>query len=166
MSVKIGPTPGYPEEFTSLDSGEQPSPISYLYNSDRATYRFIDPQIDQFSFLSPIEIKGKKVIFTVNPQPILYYNNSFIKSLPELFQKVTLPQNLNQEMLDKIAIIANYLSVGKEYEYFPTSAKQQSGELTFLATKGKKYYRVTLPSFKENERAQYEEIEKEEIFFN
>src|SRR5262245_1231351 len=133
MSVQLGVNPGsgYSEELNSYCSGSSP-PISYLYNSKRTAYQFVDPQMDDYSLLPQVEINGKKVIFTINLRPTLYYDNGFINSLPDLFKKVKFPQNLKQEMLEKIAIIANYLSLGEEYQYLPTTAIQQNGELTFF----------------------------------
>ncbi len=165
MSVQIG---AHREEYVEGCHHLWPtssSCFSYLYNSDHTAYRFADPHMEDFSLLRTIEILGKKVIFTINPQRVLYYDSGFINSLPELFAKIKFPQNLNQEMLDKIAIIANYLSLGEEYKYLRTTAKQLSGELTFLVQKGEEECcRVTLPSFKDNTKTQYEVINEEDIF--
>ncbi len=45
-------------------AASEPS-ISYLYGDGGDSYRYDDPEMGNFSFLSPLEIDDKKVIFTL-----------------------------------------------------------------------------------------------------
>jgi hypothetical protein len=74
-------TSALPEDLcSSYCHGNQPS-FSYIYHSqERNNYRFEldDSEIDEFSFIPPIEIIGQKVCFTHNRQPVLYDSPLFI----------------------------------------------------------------------------------------
>ncbi len=147
-------SPSYPSYF----SGDPPG-TSYVYkNSSRQNYLFEDPKMERYSFLPSFEINGKKVIFTINTRPAIYYQQTFVYSISDLFKKIQSPQNLDSELLEKIAIIINFLSGGKEYKYLKGTAKQVGEGLTFKVLKNCTPFQVTLPSLKkENSTAIYEE---------
>jgi hypothetical protein len=132
-------TSALPEDLcSSYCHGNQPS-FSYIYHSqERNNYRFEldDSEIDEFSFIPPIEIIGQKVCFTHNRQPVLYDGQSFIYSLSDLFKKIRLPETLDSELLDKIATIANYLARGLDYEYVKGTAKQEGPKVLFCVKNG------------------------------
>lgn len=147
------------DQFAFLYTEGNPS-ISYLYSEDEQSYRFEDAEMNNFSFIPPLEIKNKEVIFTLFHQKLaLYYEHEFIHSLPDFLKKVTLPNNLNRELLDKIAIMANYLSQGTEYEYQKGTAQQQGEKLFFWVKKGDNRLRVSLPSFQNNNDIKYQAID-------
>jgi hypothetical protein len=160
MSVYLAPSLLADRFDSNFNIGNPPS-VSYLYSSNRQSYLFTDPQMDQFSFIPAIELKDKKLVFTINKKLAVYYDNTFFFSLPELVKKVQLPHSLNQELLDKIAIIANYLAQGEEYEYVTGTAKEKDSMLNFLVKKGENRCRVTVPSYRENAEITYEKIDKE-----
>lgn len=162
MSVylEMTPSPLIDSSFSSHYAIGSP-PISYLYPPDRQSYLFSDPQMDQFSFIPAIELKDKKLIFTINRRLAVYYEDTFFFSLPELLKKVKLPEGLSQELLDKVAIIANYLAQGEEYEYIKGTAKEKDHTLNFLVKKGNNCCCVTVPSYREADEIQYEKIDKE-----
>lgn len=166
-----GPTTADPETCTFRFLDTDMAPFSYLYSSPNRnheeSYLFEDPQMDEVSYLDPIVIWNKKVNFTLFHQKLaLYDGKDFILSLPDFLKKadfsskVSLPNNLSQELLDKIAIIANYLHQGKEYEYLKGSAQQQGEKLIFLVKKGSNRWEVTLPSFQIKNEAIYLSTDK------
>jgi hypothetical protein len=139
---------------------KKPLHYSYLYSSsERQNYCFQDPEMEQVSFLPPFEINGKKVIFTINRQLALYYDQSFIYTISILLKKIKLPQSLDPDLLDKIATAVNYLSKGIEYEYLPGTAKQAGMGMIFLVKKGEIYCQATLSCLQgENSEICYQEV--------
>lgn len=109
-----------------ISQAEDP-PISYLYTPDRKSYLFADPQMQKFSIDIPsIEIESNKIIFTITPQPAVYYKNELIYSHAEFLKRVKLPENINQDLQDKISMVARYLAQGEEFQYFLRQFKQLS----------------------------------------
>lgn len=144
---------GVTSSFTDVSSYFEAPPlhISYLYSSsEHHNYLFPDTKMDDVSFLPPLEITGKKVIFTFNRQLALYYDNAFIYSTSNFLKKIKLPRELNQDLLDKIGTVANYLCGGQDYEYQPGTAKFIGRGIVFLVKKGETLWRATLSSLKEN----------------
>jgi hypothetical protein len=166
MSVQLGINSFFPNKFDSHYCEVGLSSYSYIYQSNHNRYQYLDPEMDQFSYLPVIKLKEKQVIFTINPEEVIYYENAFFSSLPKLLNRIKPPKTLDQDLLDKIALIANYLAQGKEYEYLQGTAKQQGEKLTFLVKKrgGESHCRVTLPNFQKDEEIQYEEVDPEEAF--
>jgi len=77
-----------------------------------------------------------------------------------LFKRVKFPQTLDQDLLNKIAIIANYLARGNEYEVISSSARIKDQTLRFLVKKGDESFCAILPCFQEEEDINYEIIEE------
>lgn len=150
----------FTNEYDLYYSRENTPSISYLYNSNGQSYLFDDPEMQKFSLLpTTMKIENKEVVFTINKKHAIYYDRVFIYSLPELFKKVEFPYQLKQDLLDKIATIANYLAQGLEYEYLPGTAKQEKENLFFVVKKGKTHCRVTLLSFRKNKDIYYKDID-------
>lgn len=167
MSVYCGISPSVQTDirFDPHYTIDKPPKLSYIYrsspNKGSPNYLFHDPQMDQFSFIHAIEILEKKVIFTIHTQLAIYYDDTFFFSLPELLQKIKLPKNLSQELLDKIAIIANYLAQGQKYEYEKGSAKEKDAALNFIVKSGDNYYQVNAPSYFETAEIIYEQMNED-----
>lgn len=137
----------------SLNGSSVPSFSSYLYLSEGCqSYLFSISECtkENCSFIPSFKINGKKVFFTFNGKHVLDCENELIYSFEELIKKIGLPKDLNQEELDKIAIIVNYLSQGQSYTYIHQTAKQEEGKkFTFSVSKDTHLYHVSLSSFKD-----------------
>lgn len=160
--TQIGVAPfSIPSGLKSFCAGAPPA-YSYLYSSPtQQDYLFEDPEMDQVSFLPPFEINGKKVIFTFNRCLALYYDHSFIYSISDFLKKIQAPQchNLKQDLLDKIATAANYLSQGEECQYIQGTAKLLDKGLQFLVRKGGNLCKATLSPFaEEKSNIDYQEV--------
>ncbi len=121
--------------YTSYCNGDPPT-ISYLYSTSQDTYLFEDSTMKHLSYIPSIEIGGKTVIFTFNQGLAIHYNQSFIRSISELFQKIQFPMSFNEKLLDKIATMANYLAKGTKYQYVEGTAKEEGRGILFFVKKG------------------------------
>ncbi|MFI0434942.1 MAG: hypothetical protein ACH350_04335 [Parachlamydiaceae bacterium] len=143
---------------------QSPSHISYMYSNDGEGYLFQDPkEMRHFSHIPSFDIEEKPVIFTINDSPVIYYDDRFISSLPRFFEKITLPENPPQELLDKIATIANFLAQGTTYEYVKGSAQANHDTLNFKVTNENHSCKVTIPCFRELIDIDYEDIPDENV---
>lgn len=146
---------------TSTTSNDPPSPYSYLYSYDRQSYAFDDPEMDKFSYIPAIEFQKKTVTFTRNIDRAIYYDSNFYFSVPEFLNKIQLPNTLDQDLIEKIAIIANYLAKGEKCKYEMGTAQILDNHLNFLVKNGTEFCKVRLPSFTDDDTIVYEEIESQ-----
>lgn len=163
MPIAIAKSPPR-DSYLPFIEGKSP-PISFMYApSSPKDYLFQDPKMEECSFIPPIEFEGKTVIFTFHHHPALYFDRKFIYSISSLLERVSIPTNLNQEMLDKIATIANYLNPNQEEkcEYLSHSAKQIDAGISFFVKKEKNLCQVTIPSLKNTQNILYEEMNQME----
>lgn len=158
ISVSLARLPfSFSEELCSPYFECKTPAFSYLYSSFcREDYRFEDPEMEQVSLRTSLEITEKKVIFTFNLRHAVYYDHSFIYSISKFIEKIKPPKNLDKDMLEKIAIVANYLSKGEEYEYLTGTAKQTDTGLHFLVKKGTSLCQAILTSLKEDAEVCYQ----------
>ena len=88
---------------------------------------------------------------------MIYYDNTFIDSISEFFKKMTLSSTLDQELLDSLAIIVNYLAQEKDYEYLQGTAKIKDHMLTFSVTKDTEQYVISL-ALKDDYEISYKKV--------
>lgn len=124
------------------------STLSYLY-TDEGSLLFSEAVADSDSLLPPIKIDGKKVLFLLDEemQCALFYQKKYISSFQSMIKLIKLPSKLDKELLEKIAIIANYFCHGTDYTYLKDSVKQEKKGLVFRAystLKGHKPKKVSL----------------------
>jgi len=148
--------------YSSYESYPSHAEFSYLYSEGNTNYHY-PHLLDDYSFLPTLEFNQKKIIFTFNQRYALYHEQEFIYSIKELIQKIKLPQSLDQNILDQIAMIANYLAQGKTYECLPKTTKLEGKELSFTVKpsfcckkKSDIHYLVRLPAFGETDEIRYQ----------
>ena len=136
---------------------ENPLPTNYLYdsNNDKTLKHDIGVKNKGISIIPEIEIDGKVVYFQLDSKMkmAVYYKNEMIHSFSEFMSKVKPLSNPDQGLLDKIALIANYLFQenvkhlfqGKP-EFINSSAKLKEKTLSFRAVS---YTHLTLPTNRE-----------------
>ena len=146
MSLGTFPRSGIDIDVTSFYDSPKPSPqYSYLYNSNRSRYTFDDPEIGKFSYIQEeININGKPVCLTINETRVIHYDGSFFYSLSDFSKKIHLPQQLDQDLLDKIALIANYLAGGEECEYEKGTAQILDNDILYRVKNEIHYCRARL----------------------
>lgn len=147
--MSFSPTQSQPiscKGYYSPVKGDSLSPmVCYVFNkkSNSICFPNFSDHLEKCSLLPSCNINGKKVFFTYRcSNYVVYYDGEFIESSNEIFNKISLTSNLNSEVLDKIALVVNFLSEGKNYEYIPNSANYKEKNLWFNAKKGTNTYKV------------------------
>jgi hypothetical protein len=140
------------------------SNFSYLYHQNNYLYPDDETSIEESSQRDYIMLNGHKVIFTLNPQsqPAIYYQQSFISTTQEALKRIpfNLSSFLNQELLDKVAIITNYLCQGTAYEYVDKSAEIKKEKMCFFVKHGLCCCKVKFPFLKRDGKVIYKKTEK------
>ncbi|WP_068468252.1 hypothetical protein [Candidatus Protochlamydia phocaeensis] len=159
--------PGSPLSYMSYSevSFSPGKPPSYMHNESGDSFLYSEEDLEEISFLPVIELNGKKVIFTLSPQhqPALYYKKRFISTIRDVLQLVRFFPSLDQELLDKIATMTNYLYKGTDYEYLPHSAKMKEEEIYFMVKHECELCKVKLPLSEKNCEVIYEEADEIEV---
>lgn len=139
--------------------------ISYLPSTH---HFYLTPcQIEACSLIPSETLAGETLFFSLeNKKKVVFFENASFSSLPRLLERISLLSPLNQERLDTIATVANYLAQGTRFSYVKGSAIEEGLELQFEVieqeSEVKERYLVHIPHYRTQEKIEYAKIQPKE----
>lgn len=158
MATSSTPTQDTMSDTSSIDMSPQGSP-SYLYTSDGKDYLFPQDVMEEQSLIPSFHLEHMQIIFTFHDAYALYVDHSFIYSVDELMRKINSSVEINQDFLDKIAIIINFLANGDLYTYVERSVSLKEASFSFLVQRGDSFYNVSVASITQKSVVHYQQTE-------
>lgn len=122
-------------------------------------------QMSALSLIPSQKLDGQELFFTLdleNKKNVVFFDKFSFSSLPCLLDKTSLPPPINQELLDTIATIANYLAQGTRFTYVKGTAIENGEQLEFEVIEkdrtDEERYLVKIPSYRTREKIEYARI--------